>query len=75
MSRFNLLVFILLLVFFQDPLWGAKSSKKEPPKYPKLSDKVKKAEKIDGFFLFTAKIIMYTWKSLKQCLKRFLHVH
>ena len=50
MSRFNFLVLILLFIFFQDPIWGAKSSKKEPPKYPKLSDKVKKAEKIDGFF-------------------------
>ena len=50
MSRFNLLVLIFSLVFFQGSTWGAKSSKKEPPKYPKLSDKVKKAEKIDGFF-------------------------
>ena len=50
MSRFSLLLITLFFVCFQQFVWCAKSSKKELPKYPKLSDKVKKAEKIDGFF-------------------------
>ena len=50
MSRFSPLLITLFFVCFQQFVWCAKSSKKELPKYPKLSDKVKKAEKIDGFF-------------------------
>ena len=50
MSRFSPLLITLFFVYFQQFVWCAKSSKKELPKYPKLSDKVKKAEKIDGFF-------------------------
>ena len=50
MSRFSLLIITLSFICFHQFTWCAKSSKKELPKYPKLSDKVKKAEKIDGFF-------------------------
>ena len=51
MFRVILFFFCLLIIScFQDPVWSAKPAKKEVPKYPKLSDKVKKAEKIEGFF-------------------------
>ena len=51
MFRVILFFFCLLIIScFQDPVWSAKPAKKEIPNYPKLSDKVKKAEKIEGFF-------------------------
>ena len=75
MSRFSLLLITLFFVCFQQFVWCAKSSKKELPKYPKLSDKVKKAEKIDGFFTLYRQDNHVHGSTQGNAQERVFHVH